>query len=110
MIEIVRFLLSAVVLESHIWLPATSWLAWQSVFGFYTLSGFLMVRVLRERYGFGPRNFAPFILNRFLRLWPAYLVVLGLTGVALRLLNVEGIYPLLHRPYDQWDALANIAV
>jgi peptidoglycan/LPS O-acetylase OafA/YrhL len=46
----------------------------------------------------------------FLRLWPAYLVVLGLTGVALRLLNVEGIYPLLHRPYDQWDALANIAV
>ena len=63
-IESVRFLLSCVVLQAHIWPLDAGWLAWQSVFGFYTLSGFLMVRILRERYGFGGRNFCRFALNR----------------------------------------------
>jgi peptidoglycan/LPS O-acetylase OafA/YrhL len=109
-IESVRFLLSCVVLQAHIWPLDAGWLAWQSVFGFYTLSGFLMVRILRQRYGFGGQNFCRFALNRVLRLWPAYLVVLTMTSFSLQHLDIGGVYPLLHAPRDHWDALANITV
>jgi peptidoglycan/LPS O-acetylase OafA/YrhL len=72
-IEYFRFILSAIVLEAHIWPLGVPWAAWQSVFGFYTLSGFLMTRVLHEKYGCTPIGLGMFALNRFLRLWPAYL-------------------------------------
>src|SRR5947209_5961483 len=68
MIEFTRFLLSTIVLEAHIWPLGVPWLAWQSVFAFYTLSGFLMTRVLHERYGFGLNGLLRFALNRVLRL------------------------------------------
>jgi peptidoglycan/LPS O-acetylase OafA/YrhL len=45
-----------------------------AVFAFYTLSGYLMTRVLNERYGFTAAGTAAFALNRVLRLWPVYLV------------------------------------
>ena len=111
MIEFVRFFLSFIVLQSHIWPLNASWTAWASVFAFYTLSGFLMTRVLRERYGFGVRNIFVFILNRVLRLWPAYLVVLGATAALLIAVPESGhIYSLLHLPRGPFDALANITV
>lgn len=111
MIEVLRFLLSCIVVQSHLWLPATSWLAWQSVFGFYTLSGFLIVRVLHERYGFGRRNFAAFALNRVLRLWPAYLSILGITMAALPLIpGVSAIHPKLQLPHGAGEAVANVTI
>jgi len=38
------------------------------------LSGFLMTLILNETYGFGPGHFVRFWTNRFLRLYPAYLI------------------------------------
>jgi hypothetical protein len=110
MIEFTRFLLSMIVLEDHIWPLRVSWLAWQSVFAFYTLSGFLMTRVLHDRYGFTLRGMSRFALNRVLRLWPAYLIVLAITAVALAFPGMGQVYPLLHFPRDVLDAIANIAV
>jgi peptidoglycan/LPS O-acetylase OafA/YrhL len=110
-IEFVRFFLSFIVLQSHIWPLNAPWTAWASVFAFYTLSGFLMTRVLRERYGFGIRNIGVFILNRVLRLWPAYLVVLGAIAALLLAVPDSGhIYSLLRLPQGRLDALANITV
>jgi peptidoglycan/LPS O-acetylase OafA/YrhL len=54
-----------------------------AVFGFYTLSGYLMTRVLHERYGFEWSGTAAFLANRVLRLWPAYLVVVLGTWLVL---------------------------
>jgi peptidoglycan/LPS O-acetylase OafA/YrhL len=71
MIECVCFVLSLIVLEAHIWPLNVPWLAWGSVFAFYTLSGCLMTRVLHERYDFQPRVAIRFALNRMLRLWPS---------------------------------------
>jgi peptidoglycan/LPS O-acetylase OafA/YrhL len=110
LLELTRFLLSCIVLEAHIWPLHIPWLAWQSVFGFYTLSGFLMVRVLRERYGFGWWNFGLFVVNRVLRLWPAYLVLLAISAAGLAFLDIGGIYGPLRLPNGGWDTLANVTV
>jgi hypothetical protein len=64
-------------------LKGSRWLI--AVFAFYTLSGFLLTRLHNERYGFSMRGPAGFLLNRVLRLWPAYLAILGhLRRVAVR--------------------------
>jgi peptidoglycan/LPS O-acetylase OafA/YrhL len=109
-LEITRFILSTIVLEAHVWPLNVPWLAWQSVFAFYTLSGFLMTRVLHVRYGFGVANACVFFLNRILRLYPAYLTVLALTWVALLIHPLDDIYPLLHLPRGPFDTTANITV
>ena len=79
MLEITRFVLAAIVAQTHLVPLHDQWLGQQAVFAFYTLSGYLMTRVLNTRYGFSAAGTKAFILNRILRLWPAYLVVLGLT-------------------------------
>jgi peptidoglycan/LPS O-acetylase OafA/YrhL len=79
MIEITRFLLAAIVAQTHIWVLSDEWLGQQSVFCFYTLSGYLITRVLNTRYGFSRSGTKAFALNRILRLWPAYLIVLAMT-------------------------------
>lgn len=43
-----------------------------AVFGFYTISGYLMTLVMQESYGYTTRGRNSFALNRFLRLYPQY--------------------------------------
>jgi peptidoglycan/LPS O-acetylase OafA/YrhL len=50
-----------------------------AVFGFYVLSGYLITRVLNDSYDFA---FVPFWTNRFLRIYPQYLLLLPI-GLAL---------------------------
>ena len=47
-----------------------------AVFGFYTLSGYLITRVVTTRYGGGDDGLKRFALNRALRLYPAYFALL----------------------------------
>lgn len=110
MIETVRFFLSMIVLEAHIWPLNVPWLAWQSVFAFYTLSGYLMTRVLHERYGFAWSGTAAFAANRFLRLWPAYLVIAAVSYVALRLNLMSPTYGLLRLPTTAIEKITNLTV
>ena len=69
-----RFLLTLAVFQAHLWKDGWLWLAWDAVFSFYTLSGFLMTATLHETYGFTWHGRAAFCLNRFLRLYPLYYV------------------------------------
>lgn len=82
MIEIVRYVLAMIVAETHVWGAGPGWTAHQSVFAFYTLSGYLITRVLNTRYGFSFGGFFAFAVNRILRLWPAYLIVIVLAATA----------------------------
>lgn len=59
-------------------LPATGLIA---VFGFYTISGFLISRVIDQRYGNGVRGFVGFLANRAARLYPAYWFFLALSAL-----------------------------
>ncbi len=110
MIEITRFILAAIVAETHIWPLGFTWAGWQAVFAFYTLSGYLMTRVLNVRYGFTLQGMSAFALNRILRLWPAYLVVIGLTLIALLFLPLNKYSGLLRVPHTPWEIISNLTI
>jgi peptidoglycan/LPS O-acetylase OafA/YrhL len=50
-----------------------------AVFGFYTLSGYLMTYIMNRKYHFTRSGIAAYILNRFLRIFPAYWFVCLIT-------------------------------
>jgi peptidoglycan/LPS O-acetylase OafA/YrhL len=110
MIEITRFILAAIVAETHIWPLGFTWAGWQAVFAFYTLSGYLMTRVLNARYGFTLQGISTFALNRILRLWPAYLVVIGLTFIALLFLPLDKYSGLIRVPRTPWEIISNLTI
>ncbi len=81
MIDVYRFILALCVLQAHLLANGPPWLAWQAVFSFYVISGFLMTLILNEDYGFAWDGFARFAANRALRLLPVYYIVIGLTAL-----------------------------
>jgi peptidoglycan/LPS O-acetylase OafA/YrhL len=100
MIEISRYILATMVAQTHLWPLGAAWTGNIAVFAFYTLSGYLMTRVLNERYGFSARGTVAFLLNRVLRLWPAYLAILGLTLIALSFLPLSSFF--ISDPYANY--------
>jgi signal transduction histidine kinase len=48
MIDVYRFVLALCVVQGHLLGSGAPWLAWQAVFSFYVLSGFLMTLILNE--------------------------------------------------------------
>jgi peptidoglycan/LPS O-acetylase OafA/YrhL len=65
-----------------------------AVQAFYVISGFLITMVLNERQQYG--NAASFYVSRYLRLWPAYIVVVAAT---LAILHARQLHELaLMRP------------
>ena len=79
MLDFYRFILAVLVVQAHLLADGLPGLAWQAVFSFYVLSGFLMTLVLNEVYGFGVHGFVRFFTNRILRLYPAYYALLLVT-------------------------------
>jgi peptidoglycan/LPS O-acetylase OafA/YrhL len=110
MIEISRYILAAIVAQTHLRSAGVDWTGQIAVFGFYTLSGCLITRVLNERYGFAWRGTAAFLLNRVLRLWPAYCVIMGLVLLALCFLPLSNFFFLIRMPHSVGDIITNITV
>jgi len=110
MIEISRYILATMVAQTHLWPLGAAWTGNIAVFAFYTLSGYLMTRVLNERYGFSARGTVAFLLNRVLRLWPAYLAILGLTLIALLFLPLSSFFFLIRMPTTLVDIVTNLAI
>jgi len=75
MFGILRYLLSLLVVQTHIW-QITHWSGFYAVFSFYLLSGYLMTMVINERYNQGASGFLKYLANRALRIYPPYLAVL----------------------------------
>ncbi len=80
------------------------------MFAFYALSGYLMTRILHERYGFTPRGITAFLINRVLRLWPAYLVVIAGTALALRFLPLQNFFFSLVPPRSLLGQVTNLTI
>jgi peptidoglycan/LPS O-acetylase OafA/YrhL len=110
MIEVSRYILALIVTLTHLQPLDMGRPGSIAVFAFYTLSGYLMTRVLNERYGFAARGTAAFLLNRVLRLWPAYFIILGLTLIALWFLPLQNFFPLIRFPKTLPEIVSNIAV
>ena len=80
MFGIFRLALALIVVVFH--LTDRHLIGWYSVYAFYTLSGFLMTLVITKKYTLSPVGLADFAANRFLRIYPPYLVM-GVCTVAL---------------------------
>jgi peptidoglycan/LPS O-acetylase OafA/YrhL len=110
MIEVTRYVLALVVVLTHLQPLGMGRPGSIAVFAFYTLSGYLITRVLNERYGFNARSTAAFLLNRVLRLWPAYFIILVLTLIALWFLPLQDFFPLIRFPMTPGEIIGNVAI
>ena len=83
MIDVYRFILALCVVQGHLLGRGeiAAPLVWQAVFSFYVLSGFLMTLILNQDYGFTAGGLVRFAVNRWLRLFPVYYAVIGLTAL-----------------------------
>jgi peptidoglycan/LPS O-acetylase OafA/YrhL len=70
-----RFYLSCTVVMSHLWANAFGGSGSYAVCGFYVISGYVITMVLQKRYLVIEHGLKKFWINRFLRLYPAFLVV-----------------------------------
>ena len=66
-----RFFLAVTVVLYHVWAKVAPAAGTPAVFGFFFISGYLIRQLLQENYQNRPKAF---IFNRFLRIYPAYLV------------------------------------
>ncbi|MBR0704810.1 acyltransferase [Bradyrhizobium diazoefficiens] len=72
MLGTVRFILAALVVLNHLWLPTANRVGAHAVTAFYIISGYLMTKVLHDVYGFSLRGAARYLANRALRIYPIY--------------------------------------
>lgn len=79
-----RLFLAFMVMASHVWGGMVQGPAAYAVWGFFALSGFLMVHILRTKY-VGAAGLKNYLANRAIRIYPAYFVALA-TGVVTLLL------------------------
>jgi peptidoglycan/LPS O-acetylase OafA/YrhL len=77
-----RLVLAGIVFFSHLMAGVVHGPAAYAVWGFYALSAFLMVHILKDRYGETPRGLGQYAVNRILRIAPAYYTAL-LVGIAI---------------------------
>lgn len=108
MFGILRTLLAFNVVLLHIFsIPA---LGNYSVSFFFLLSGFLMTLIMHETYGYDAKGFRIYWLNRILRLYPIYLVILSLTIAALVVFPTVVKHPDLFLPSSFIEWLANLTM
>ncbi len=71
-----RWFLAVMVLMAHTFPTDVVYVGVYSVFGFFVLSGYLMAFVLHEKYFHLKRGIRKYYINRFLRIYPTYFVIL----------------------------------
>ncbi len=76
-----RLFLAIIVVFHH--LIAIPVIGHHAVQGFFILSGYLMTFIMRNSYGYSLGGIRRFAVNRFLRLYPAYWMVLILSVLAI---------------------------
>lgn len=107
-----RFMLASFVVVFHIapvYAPGAGSIA---VFSFYVLSGYLITRVVSERYDEGVGGVVRFFLNRILRLYPAYLSILALSVLAITLYPdfARSLNPAMRMPADFGSWVQNLTM
>jgi peptidoglycan/LPS O-acetylase OafA/YrhL len=88
-----RFLLALLVSISHLWGGMIHGPAAYAVWGFFVLSGFLMVYVLSNNYGSDFAGLKTFAFNRFLRIYPLYWIACVLGAISVFYLPKLGVIP-----------------
>ncbi|MBT8410525.1 MAG: hypothetical protein KJP02_01835, partial [Octadecabacter sp.] len=99
-----RFILASTVVLGHLF--NVPHIGHMSVFFFFVLSGYLMTFVMQRSYGYSISGWKAFWVNRILRLYPTYLIVVALSVVVLSVIpkDVSSVFrgPLF-LPETAWD-------
>ena len=106
-----RTLLALMVVGLHIGgIPSVGTYA---VFGFYTLSGYLMTFIMQNNYGYSSQGVAKYAINRFLRIYPIYWVSIGLSAVLVLVVGEgvsSGYQQDIYLPKDPVSLARNLAL
>ena len=86
-----RFLLAILVMITHLWASMLRGPAAYAVWGFFVLSGYLMTKVLREKYGFDSRGIIAYAYNRLIRIMPLYYLAVILGFVTILTIGVSQV-------------------
>ncbi|MCX2974686.1 acyltransferase [Halieaceae bacterium IMCC8485] len=107
-----RYLLALLVTLSHLWSSMAGWSGVAAVFGFYVISGYLMTSVINRIYGFTLPGLGRYALNRFLRIFPTYWIVLLLALCIVAAIPREAFLTnyKLSMPLSVTDWLANVFI
>ncbi len=84
-----------------------------AVFSFYTLSGFLMTTIIHESYGYDKNGIKRYIVNRFLRLYPIYWMVILFSIIVIFIVSEEYSNNYCHGlyiPHSTSEILFNISM
>ncbi len=112
MFGLFRYGLAVLVLVTHLWPQLARPAGAYAVFGFYTLSGYLMAYVLRHVYGTDAEGVRRFLVNRFLRIYPPYWCVMAATLLIFLVHPLTGPFlnPAVRLPPDLPHWLANLVI
>lgn len=107
-----RYLLALMVVVTHFLSPYMRWPGYYAVFSFYVLSGFLMTKVLNERYGFTSEGLKGYFANRALRIFPPYWTILIFSMALVHFLPEvsRAMNPLIRPPENPAEWLENIFI
>ncbi len=99
----IRFTLSFLVMVSHFWadlLPGGDGAL--AVMGFYVISGYVITLVWTKSYSTAPNGFKRFWINRFIRLYPVFLLssIFGILVIYLYPEAARTIHPLMELPWS----------
>lgn len=111
MLGSLRLALAVLVAMNHLWLPTASKMGAHAVLAFYVISGFLITKIRSEIY-VGPSGMARYFANRFLRIFPAYwmIVILTVIGLVLFPTAFDRIHSAIRLPHSPYEWLQNIAL
>ncbi len=112
MLGSLRFTLALLVLLNHLWKPVANQVGASAVIAFYTVSGFLMTKVITEVYGASWRGGVAFTINRLLRIYPCYLLVVALSTSCLFLFDDRfgHFYSSMKLPATEWQWFSNLTL
>lgn len=106
-----RLILSVIVVKIHLYPTSDTFLGSVAVFSFYCLSGYLITRTLHNNYGFDSlKGLAYFSINRLLRLYPAYAIVITLTLIANLYVPILNNNTTLRFPQTTVEIITNFAI
>lgn len=83
-----RFYLSFLVVLTHFWASVFGGMGSYAVCGFFVISGYVITKVLKERYFQIKNGLSKFWINRFLRLYPTY-IFSALIGISIAYIAPE---------------------
>lgn len=111
MFGILRTVLALAVMFQHL-LDLTP-LGQYAVFCFYIISGYLMTLTMHEIYGYSWRGRYYFAINRVLRLYPIYWLVIGVTALLILYIGEDitrNYNASLYLPNSPAELLQNISI